>query len=162
MAYTVLVFGSRDLEEGPRSPVWTVLDGLAAIAIPEAPLLVIEGGASGADRAARNWWDNSPAADPEAVNHRAFPADWSGPCVGAPWCWPGHRRHRADGSDYCPSAGHRRNQAMADERPDVAWGFVTKPLAKSRGSLDMAARLEAAGIQSFIVQVWVPDRVLVR
>jgi hypothetical protein len=55
----VLAFGSRGLSE--LEPVWTVLNGVAAgRADPAEPILVIEGGAPGADRLAARWADNAP------------------------------------------------------------------------------------------------------
>jgi hypothetical protein len=72
---------------------------------------------------------------------REFPADWEGPC-GAE-CQPGHRRRNRRGTDYCPLAGHRRNQRMVDEHPLL---FVAAQHANSRGTADCIRRAKAAGI----------------
>lgn len=156
--FRVLIFGSRDLETGPPSPVWTILSGLAFPAIPDAPMEVVEGGCpTGADAAARAWLGNSPDADPEAISHRGFAADWHGPC--GPHCPPGHRKRRGpEDRDYCPAAGVIRNQVMVEYLmehgpPYQAWGVVTKPLRESRGSFDMATRLWRAGLPFQLVQV---------
>jgi hypothetical protein len=67
-----------------------------------------EGSAEGADVLAR-----SIAVDDLGWVSRPFAANWGGPCANT--CPPGHRRIRKGGtSDYCPLAGHRRNQMMVD------------------------------------------------
>jgi hypothetical protein len=156
MPFRVLIFGSRDIESEPPSPVWTVLDGLAFPAIPEAPMEVIDGGGpTGADLAAREWRKRSPSADPEVISGLSFPADWYAPCDPA-FCRPDHRRTRG-GRSWCPAAGPRRNQGMAEllagSKLCQAWGFVNKPIRQSRGSRDMRDRLLAVGIEPIMVHV---------
>jgi hypothetical protein len=75
------------------------------------------------------------------VPYRRRPADWNGPC--APTCPPGHRRINRRGLEYCPLAGHRRNQQMVDEHPVLV---VAAHHAKSTGTADAMRRAKAAGI----------------
>ena len=68
------------------------------------------------------------------------PADWSGPC--ARDCQPGHRRRGRRG-EYCPMAGHRRNQDMVDLEPLLVVAFHH---ANSTGTADCIRRAEKVGI----------------
>lgn len=89
------------------------------------PLEVLNGGAGGADRIAQAWADTNVVV-----------------------CWT----LEADWAKHGKGAGPIRNQAMLDEgKPDVAWGFVTKPLEESRGSADMARRARAVGVPTYVV-----------
>jgi hypothetical protein len=161
----VLIFGSRDLDESNplASPVWTTLDGIAFPLIPDAPWELVEGGCpTGADAIARHWLANSPAADPECVTGRTFPAEWD-VCIPG-WCQPGHRKLRPGtrvlGDTYCPVAGFRRNELMAaylaGHGHSQAWGFVNKRLRDSHGSHDMAMRLWRHSVPFQVVQVVTP------
>jgi hypothetical protein len=160
----VLIFGSRDLDESNplASPIWTVLDGWAFPATEDHPWELVEGGCrTGADAIARYWRKNSPAAHPDVVEGRTFPADWDH-CAAD--CQPGHRKPRRSGGDYCPVAGPRRNEQMArylaEQMGSRAWGFVNKPLRQSPGSHDMAMRLWRHGVAFQVVQlVEPPNRV---
>lgn len=97
-------------------------------------LLLTQGAASGADMLADTWaLENAAPRDPH-------PADWDGPC--APDCPAGHRR-QARGRDYCPRAGHRRNQEMIDLRPLLVVAFHCDG---SRGTADAIRRAQAADI----------------
>lgn len=99
-------------------------------------IVVVHGGCpSGADRMA---WEWAARLD---VPVEVELADWSGPCGAR--CRLGHRRRRRDGSEYCPLAGHRRNQVVVDRGAAVCLAF---PLGKSRGTRDCMARAGAAGI----------------
>lgn len=119
-AYRVLVCGSRDLRD--RYPVWCVLNGYAA---DDLGVVVIEGGALGADRFARSW------AKLNDQSYETYPADW-----------------RTQGK----AAGPIRNAEMLrDGKPDVVWAFVTKPLEQSRGTADMVRRARAAGVPTYVV-----------
>lgn len=75
------------------------------------------------------------------VPYRRRPADWPGPCTAD--CTPGHRRRNRRGHEYCPLAGHRRNQQMVDEKPLLV---VAAHHANSSGTADCIRRAEAAGI----------------
>jgi hypothetical protein len=68
------------------------------------------------------------------------PADWPGPCAAD--CRPGHRR-TSRGRDYCPVAGHRRNQEMVDLEPVL---FVAAHHQNSNGTADCIRRATKAGI----------------
>lgn len=100
-------------------------------------ITVVHGDAPGADSFADLW----------AIGHRGLgvlrepvPADWSA-CAAE--CRPGHRRLRRDGSGYCPTAGHRRNQLMVDRGAAVCLAF---PLGASTGTRDCMRRAKRAGI----------------
>jgi len=99
---------------------------------------VMEGTAPGADRMCGQW---AKARFEQGVGHLPVKADWEGPCVNT--CPPGHRKIRRDGTEYCPFAGHRRNQNMVDRRPLMAVAFQ---VGNSTGTADCLRRLEAAGI----------------
>ncbi len=148
MSLRVLVFGSRDWDD--PAAIHAVLDGLYTeataghLSVELATFTVIEGGAKGADAAAAWWAGHSPMhshnehPDDPTFGHLQFPADW--PPKGSPrWLYA--------------TAAHDRNQRMVTEgRPDIGWGFVTRPLPESRGSADMARRLQAALVPVYIVQ----------
>jgi len=102
------------------SRFWTdetaMRDAFSCIQSP-TPVVLIHGCCSGADmmadRIAREYgWEV-----------RRYPADWTGPCQ--PECPPGHRIHSGR-RDYCPDAGHRRNRAMVDSKPNVVYAFPTE------------------------------------
>lgn len=96
---------------------------------------LMHGCADGADTIGDQW------AIANGILRRRRPADWDGPC--APDCRPGHRRRNRRGTDYCPMAGHRRNQQMVDERPVL---FVAAHHANSSGTADCLRRARKAGI----------------
>lgn len=54
----------------------------------------------------------------------AHPVDWNEPCQPSCSPKPGHRRRRKDGSTYCPSLGHRRNERMVAAGADLGVAFV--------------------------------------
>ncbi|WP_408607374.1 hypothetical protein [Kitasatospora mediocidica] len=100
-------------------------------------IVVAQGTAPGADDLADLW----------AIGHRGlgverdlFPAAWGVCGLG---CRPGHRRVRRGGGEYCPTAGHRRNQAMVDAGAVLCLAF---PLGRSTGTRDCMRRAETAGI----------------
>jgi hypothetical protein len=106
--------------------------------------LLIHGAAGGADRISALWWTRW------GLLVEAFPADWAGPCVES--CKPGHRR--ADqGREYCPDAGHRRNQVMVDWAAGMAElgsrvlvvGFPY-PGQSTGGTFDCLRRARKAGL----------------
>lgn len=101
-------------------------------------ITVVHGTAQGADTIADEW---ARTHEPFGVKRDPHPADWSGPC-GAD-CQPGHRRERRDGSDYCPLAGHRRNQHMVNLGAAIVLAFQQ---SGSTGTADCIRRAESAGI----------------
>lgn len=119
----VLVCGSRDFTD--RRIVYTVLVGMTYFSFKsDSPVVVIEGGALGADRFAAEWAEGS--------NHLRFPADWT---------------------KHGKAAGPIRNQTMLDEgKPDIVVAFVNKPLAESRGTADMVRRARKAGVPTYVIE----------
>ncbi len=85
-------------------------------------------------------------ADRNGILVRERPADWDGPC--GPECRPGHRRRNRRSTEYCPLAGHRRNQQMVDEHPVLFVGFSYR---RSSGTADCLRRARAAGIPDLVV-----------
>jgi hypothetical protein len=96
---------------------------------------LMHGCADGADTIGDRW------ARRNSIPVRERPADWTGPC--GTECQPGHRRRNRRGLEYCPLAGHRRNQHMVDERPVL---FVAASHRNSSGTADCARRARTAGI----------------
>lgn len=116
----VLVCGSRDWND--RSAIERELDRLHR---PEnAPLVVIQGGATGADSMAGVW------AMRRGVEHECYPANWK---------------------KYGKGAGPIRNQQMLDEaKPDLVLAF-TNDISESRGTRDMVTRSRKAGVKTLII-----------
>jgi hypothetical protein len=101
---------------------------------------LMHGCAAGADTIGHRW------AHHNGIPVRERPADWEGPC--GPECQPGHRRRNRRGTEYCPLAGHRRNQQMVDERPAL---FVAASYRNSSGTADCLRRARAAGIPDLTI-----------
>lgn len=99
---------------------------------------VMEGTAGGADTMFGDW---AKAHRTHGVAHKPMAADWEAPCP--PECKPGHRRTRRNGTTYCPTAGHRRNQHMVDQQPLLA---IAAQVGNSTGTADCLRRLKTAGI----------------
>ncbi len=124
----VLVSGSRDWQEA--FAIWTFLDGLEAREdLAGEPLIVIQGGAKGADRVAAEWtWVRS-----DHSNHPEFKADWN---------------------KHGKAAGPIRNQQMLDEgKPDLVLAFKDNfnwKLDKG-GTEDMVKRAKAAGVPTYVI-----------
>jgi hypothetical protein len=106
-----------------------------ALQIGYTEIELMHGTADGADTIGDQW------ARRNGLLVRERPADWDGPC--GPECPPGHRRRNRRGTEYCPLAGHRRNQQMVDERPLL---FVAASYRKSSGTADCLRRARKAGI----------------
>lgn len=99
---------------------------MAWLMVLPAGTIVINGGATGADNMAAS------LAKVDGLEVITFPADWD---------------------THGKAAGPIRNQQMmTDGRPTIAFGFVNKPLAQSRGSADMARRATAAGIPTYVTE----------
>jgi hypothetical protein len=79
------------------------------------------------------------------VGQEAHPAVWRGPCRLELECKPGHRQQHPSGADYCPRAGHYRNQDMVDLGALACVGFWRNG---SSGTRDCLERAEAAHIQN--------------
>lgn len=132
---------ARILVTGSRS--WSDADALADVLLDtwhdatqngHTGIVIIHGTADGADTLADLW------ARGNGLDVESHPADWDH-C--AENCPPGHRKPRARGGDYCPTAGHRRNQRMLDAGADLVVGFQRDG---SRGTADCLRRAKAAGL----------------
>lgn len=134
----VLVTGSRTWDD--RQAVADALldawhDAVQTVS-PEVHFTVVHGDCpSGADAIAKQW------AIDNGVFHHGFPANWSGPCTPACPDTP-HRKTNRHG-EYCPLAGHYRNQLMVDMGVDLVLAFHRD---NSRGTADCIRRAKAAGI----------------
>ena len=118
----VLVCGSRTFLDAQ-----IIYDVLGGHRQAWSPIVIMHGGARGADEIAARW------ADANHVVAEAFPADWA---------------------NHGKGAGPIRNQKMLDQgKPDRVLAFIDKPLEDSRGSADMARRARAAGIPTYVVQI---------
>ena len=112
--FKIMVTGSRHHTDGDL--IWGTLDDIVDGFAGDNRVLLIEGGATGADRIARAW------ASSRNYDIETFKADWD-------------RLGRA--------AGPFRNQKMVDQDPDYVAAF---PLSDSRGTWDAIRRAESAGI----------------
>jgi hypothetical protein len=139
--HIVLVTGSRKARD-----VSLLTGALTALyhLHPDAVLYV--GDADGADKLAAQAWAHlhvvvGTVSGPDwaliarSGPVRTFDADWPGPCDPAT-CNPGHRRHRADGTTYCPAAGPRRNEVMCAAAAAAGCPVTTLAVFKS-GELNM-------------------------
>jgi hypothetical protein len=59
-------------------------------------------------------------------------------------CRRPHRRKRYDQSEYCPTAGLRRNTVMVEMAPDLVLAFIRN---KSNGAIDCARKAAEAGLR---------------
>lgn len=129
----VIVTGGRDYED--KDKVYAVL---TALYDEIGEFILIQGGASGADRLADRWARDTLTLDP--FHQEMYPADWEGPCD--PFlCRMNHRRKRGTGT-YCPAAGPRRNQKMLDLGADLVVAFPG-----GTGTADMVHRAQKAGVE---------------
>ena len=135
----LLVTGSRD---------WTHLESVNEVLAyytrqaheKHGRLLVVHGKATrGGDDLAMSWV-KTRQRNGWPVDQEPHPAHWNAPC--GPDCRPGHRQQK-DGRDWCPYAGHRRNQAMVDLGARACVGFWRNG---SSGTRDCIRRAEAAHI----------------
>lgn len=146
--YRVLVTGSRDWKDHDL-----VRDALARARYEAGgPMVVVHGACpSGADAIAAWWCRRYRHLD---IMWEEHPADWD-VCTG-PACTPAHRVTRRDGTTYCPTAGHDRNQRMVDLGAAVCLAFLlpcAKPTCRRRpkphgshGTADAIERATKAGI----------------
>jgi hypothetical protein len=146
----VLVTGSRNWAN--RQMIHARLVEAAGMAAARGEhLIVVHGGAAGADLLADDW-----VAGAQGAGWRVYvdqhPAEWPDCAADCP---PGHRKKRRDRTEYCPTAGHRRNAEMVALGPDLCLAFVMpcgdercrKPRPHwSHGADDCANRAEAAGV----------------
>ncbi|MEU5322912.1 SLOG family protein [Streptomyces sp. NPDC021056] len=133
--------GSRRWPDVPLLETTLFLVWHDALQLGYSGIELMQGCADGADTIGDQW------AKRNGILVRERPADWEGPC--GPECKPGHRRRNRRGIEYCPLAGHRRNQGMVDEGPAV---FVAAQVNGSTGTADCIRRAETAGIPVWRVQ----------
>jgi hypothetical protein len=114
-------------------------------------LVVVHGGARGADLLAQEWAERRQA---RGVNWRIFRADWAGNCTAE--CAKDHRRPQRGGGTYCPAEGARRNQRMVEHVTAqavpggvLALVFLVPEVGgqqRNRGTHDCWRRIKAAGL----------------
>jgi hypothetical protein len=134
----VIVSGSRHATAEHHGQ--TILNALLVVDTTRypGPNVLVHGAAPGVDRIAAdivtNWgWTVEP-----------YPANWDH-CT--PECPPRHQRMRRDGRMYCPTAGHRRNEAMCAVGADLMLAF---PGPASVGTWDAVRRAARHGIPTRI------------
>jgi len=130
--------GSRLWPDVPLLETTLLLVWHDALEVGYTGIELMQGCAEGADTIGRQW------AIRNGILVRDRAADWDGPC--GPECQPGHRSRNRRGTDYCPLAGHRRNQQMVDERPVL---FVGASYRNSSGTADCLRRAKQAGIPTW-------------
>jgi hypothetical protein len=154
--YRLLVTGSRSLLTW--RPVYQSLGGWQMF-LGTTQLVVVHGDArQGVDAYARQFveWCRSHGYN---VDQEPYPADWDGPCdFESGMCQPGHRRSSRFGSspDYCPTAGHRRNEAMVRTMPISYVAITDRPLKESKGTHDCVKRADAASIPGERLELHLP------
>lgn len=140
----VLVTGSRtwDDQQAIADALLDTWHDAVQTVSPEVQFTVVHGDCpSGADAIAKQW------AIDNGVFHHPIPANWSGPCTDA--CPPTPHRKTSRYGDYCPLAGHYRNQLMVDMGIDLVLAFRRN---NSRGTTDCIRRAERAGIPVRILE----------
>lgn len=96
-------------------------------------MVLIEGGAPGADGLAAAWAANVLRYQQGGVlAHEQYPADWE--------------RHGK-------AAGPIRNQQMLDTGIDLCLAFIDKPLEESKGTKDMVTRCRDAGVFTIVTEI---------
>jgi hypothetical protein len=114
----VLICGSRKWTDDKI--IYSILEGLT---LREGPIVLISGGAAGADSFAAQW------AYANGIQHEEYLAEWE-----------------LSGK----AAGPIRNQHMLEDgKPDIVIGF---PTAESIGTYDMLRRSAKAGVPTFRVE----------
>lgn len=153
----ILVTGSRawsDKHAIATALLWAVAEvtGLRIVACTGEPwmgwarVVVVHGAAKGADtlvaEVATAWGMGVEA-------HPVTRQDWD---TCAPGCRPGHRKQRADGSEYCPTAANRRNTRMValHTQSPYACCLAFPASAVWSGTRDAMEKARAAGL-------WVVD-----
>lgn len=132
MAFRILITGSRDWTD-EQAILDAIIDAAADKYAPEQVTIVHGACPTGADALADR------IARRLGCKPERHPADWQA-CTAE--CRHGLRRTR-DGREYCPQAGHRRNQEMVDLGAHVVLAFQRN---QSRGTQDCVDRARAAGL----------------
>ncbi len=114
--YRVLVTGSRSFDS--REIVWHALSLVEALLIPRTPLVVIEGGSSGADALAASWVEHNGLHHVRMGSVGQFPF----PNARSRQLWKFRVDETIDGP--WPGAGHERNTRMIQiGKPDLVLAF---------------------------------------
>ncbi len=114
----VLICGSRHYDNYDK-----VKETVKSLEDEHGKIIIIEGGAKGADTLAKN------AAIELGIEYREYKADWK---------------------RYGRAAGPKRNQLMLDtENPDLVIAFH-EDLESGKGTKDMLKRAEKAGVKTII------------
>jgi hypothetical protein len=140
----LIVSGTRHATGANLPQITAALKPICA----EGPGVLVYGAAPGVDtltaQLVRGWgWHLLPVRARWAECVPGLPAELGG-CPAGP-----HRKTRANGVDYCPYAGPRRNQRMTDLRPRPQHVVVfpaAGPREKSRGTWDLHDRAVKAGL----------------
>jgi hypothetical protein len=114
----VLICGDRNYQDYTK-----VLSHIKSLLVDHKELLIIEGGAKGADTLAKE------AAIECGVKYKEIKADWK---------------------RYGRAAGPKRNQQMLDENPNLVLAFHPN-INESKGTKDMVNRARKAGIEVLVI-----------
>lgn len=130
----IIIAGDREWDD--PFIVTTVLKGCySQLKHSQEPLVVIEGGANGADAIAGRWAD-SMQKGLMGVIPKTYPANWK---------------------KWGRKAGPLRNQEMlVGEEPDYVFGFHNN-ISQSRGTRNMLNLSVAAGIPAYLIQSYEKD-----
>lgn len=141
----VLVTGSRSWADG-QAITGALLDSwhdAIQVLSPDVRFVVVHGDCpQGADALAKQW------ATTNGLIHEPHAADWAAPCGDACPDRP-HRKTSKEHGEYCPLAGHHRNQFMVDLGADLVLAFHRN---NSRGTADCIRRAKKAGIPVRILE----------
>lgn len=118
----VLVTGSRDWPD--QAAVWAALDKVLKT-VGSGFLIIVHGGAEGADRMAMAWVRGKRRDGELNIYHEMHPVQWN------------------QNGKFVKAAGHQRNQRMVDKGADLALAFIRNNSPGATGCLRM---IERAGI----------------
>jgi hypothetical protein len=132
----ILVTGSRSWSDA-QLLADTLLDTWHdATQLGYTGIVIVHGGADGADTLADLW------ARGNGLEVETHDPDWERCALDCPPA-PGHRKTNWRGTEYCPTAGHRRNQRMVTAGADLVVAFQR---AGSSGTADCMRRAAKAGL----------------
>ncbi|GAA3417665.1 hypothetical protein [Streptosporangium vulgare] len=148
MIFRILGTGARALKHEDAGPLYGALaDTQHDVTQLGGRMLVVQGAcypkkrADGSRPAESADWLMHLWCEANGVPDEPHPADWAN-CT--PLCPDKpHRKTRYDGTEYCPLAGHWRNQDMADLGAHLC---IAAPVGRSTGTYDCMRRAKAAGI----------------
>lgn len=138
--FRMLVTGSRSWKD-PGPIERAIYDMAMEAAQLGKDLVVVHGFCRGADKLAQGIVLRQRAHGWIHIHEESHPAPWDAACIER--CRPGHRRRRANGTDFCPAAGTYRNELMVSLGADACFAFIKD---QSPGATRCAEFAEAAGI----------------